>query len=71
MCEHCNDTGSLSQSMDGDLDCGHCDIATERAKLDAWISRKYNRGELGYRISGSDAWLIYQHGTAVQTDQHQ
>ena len=29
-CTHCNDTGSLSKDLHGDLDCAYCDIAVER-----------------------------------------
>jgi hypothetical protein len=25
-CEKCNDTGSLSKTLDGYLDCGYCDV---------------------------------------------
>lgn len=35
-CAHCEDTGSLSKSLDGYLDCGHCDIAAKRVELERW-----------------------------------
>ncbi len=59
-CAHCNDTGSLSKDLDGDLDCIHCDIAQERAGLEAWAART----RLLYG-SESSLWLIYQHGKAA------
>jgi hypothetical protein len=66
MCTHCNDTGSLSKDLEGDLDCAYCDIATERAALEAWAART----RLLYGTESS-LWLIYQHGKAVQASQNQ
>lgn len=59
-CIHCNDTGSLSRSLDGDLDCGHCDVAQERARVSSWaagIRRQCDTGTL--------AWLAYLRGKAA------
>lgn len=60
MCAQCNDTGSLSKDLEGYLDCSHCDVATERAALEAWAARE--RIQYG---SESSIWLIYQHGKAA------
>jgi hypothetical protein len=56
-CVHCNDTGSLSKDTSGYLDCGHCNVATERAELEAWAARQ---GLDCYAVTA--LWLIYQHG---------
>ena len=61
MCEHCNDTGSLSKDIDGFLDCPHCDVAIERAGLEQWARR-----ELAAASGLAAMWLIYQHGKAAQ-----
>jgi ferredoxin-like protein FixX len=59
-CSHCNDTGSLSKDLDGFLDCTHCDVATERAKLEAWAF------ELMAKHGATGAmWLVFQHGKAA------
>jgi hypothetical protein len=60
MCDHCNDTGSLSKSLDAYLDCGYCDIAEKRRDIES----------LGLRLAslhGAAAamWLIHQHGKAA------
>jgi hypothetical protein len=60
MCEHCNDTGSLSKDIDGFLDCPHCDAAIERAGLEQWAGR-----ELTQHSGLAAMWLIYQHGKAT------
>jgi hypothetical protein len=66
MCDHCNDTGSLSKDLDGFLDCAHCDIAAERAKLEAWADAQgldcYYSAHL---------WQVYQHGKAAAASQNQ
>lgn len=56
-CAHCDNTGSLSKDLDGDLDCAHCDVATERTLLEAWAKKN----QVKYSFE-SDLWLIYQHG---------
>jgi ferredoxin-like protein FixX len=62
-CFHCNDTGSLSKALDGYLDCGHCDVAAERAKLEDWAFDLINQ-------HGATAamWLVFQHGQAAAAD---
>jgi hypothetical protein len=59
-CAHCNNTGSLSKSLDGYLDCAHCDVAEERRKLESWGLRLAS-------LHGTTAamWLIHQHGKAA------
>jgi hypothetical protein len=64
-CTQCNDTGSLSKSLTGYLDCPHCDVAAERAKLEAWARRAAPGAGL------LDVWTIYQHGKAAQASQNQ
>jgi len=59
MCTECNDTGSLSKDINGDLDCIHCDVAIERAGLEQWASREKLACDL------AAMWLIYQHGKAA------
>lgn len=56
-CAHCNDTGSLSKDLGGYLDCAHCDVASERAKLEAWAVEMMNQ-------HGATAamWRVFQHG---------
>lgn len=65
-CCHCNDTGSLSKDLEGDLDCAHCDIAVERVALEKWAAQT----RLMYG-SESSLWLIYQHGKAIVAGQNQ
>lgn len=55
-CTHCNDTGSLSKDIEGQMDCVYCDVAGERAGLEIWALRN------GIRAGIADLWLIYQHG---------
>ncbi len=43
MCTHCNDTGSLSKSLDGYTDCGYCDIASQRVELERWYIAETKR----------------------------
>ena len=56
-CSHCSDTGSISRSLYGYLDCASCDAADERAKFNEWL-----RSELDSSIDEGEAWLIYQRG---------
>jgi hypothetical protein len=65
MCTHCNDTGSLSKALWGDLDCAHCGAATERAALNIWARRETPEVDL------IDAWVLYQHGKAAAANQNQ
>lgn len=69
MCRFCNDTGSTEKTLWGYFDCGHCDTAEQRMKLDKWITQLYNRGDLQACISSADAWLIFQHGKAAAAAQ--
>lgn len=59
-CKHCNDTGSLSKDLDGYLDCAHCDVAEERAALEAWVIKNARNCD-----DMTAAWLIHQHGKAA------
>lgn len=56
ICETCHDTGSLSRDLHGDLDCPHCDVASQRAQLDDWLR------DNAPNAHPVDAWLIYQRG---------
>lgn len=57
-CTTCNDTGSMSKSLDGYLDCGRCDVASARAALNEWAART--------NVVGTSLWwMIYQHGKAA------
>ena len=58
-CEQCNDTGSLSKSITGFLDCVSCDTAVERARVEAWARRAAPGAGL------VDLWTIYQYGKAA------
>ena len=55
-CEFCNDTGSLSKSITGFLDCSHCGSAEERMRVEAWARRAAPGAGL------IDVWTIYQFG---------
>ncbi|MCG2586533.1 hypothetical protein [Massilia sp. TS11] len=59
-CLHCDDTGSLSKSLDGALDCPHCEAAPERAALNAWAKR-----ELCSKVDEAELYLIYVRGKAA------
>lgn len=59
-CWECGDTGSLSKNIDGQLDCGHCGVATKRAALNEWCRKNIEYGA----SKSAAAWLIYQHGHA-------
>lgn len=63
-CLRCNGTGSLSKDLYGDLDCAHCEVATERVKLNAWIAAPPEMD--AHEVS---AWLIYQAGKAAALEQ--
>ena len=60
-CPHCDDTGSLSKDLLGNLDCGYCGTAQERAQLEIWLWKKRGTCEIEY-ADATDAWLIYLHG---------
>lgn len=61
-CARCDDTGSLSKDLDGELDCAHCDVATERVALEAWARKE------GVQYgSETSIWQVYQHGKAAAT----
>jgi hypothetical protein len=55
-CEKCDGTGSLSKNITGYLDCGFCDAAQERMRVEAWARRAAPGAGL------IDVWTIYQHG---------
>ncbi|MBQ5963178.1 hypothetical protein [Massilia sp. ZL223] len=57
-CAHCADTGSLSKTIYGFLDCAHCDVAEERARVEAWARRATPE------VQAHSVWLIYQQGKA-------
>ena len=59
-CAHCAGTGSLSKTVEGYLDCTHCDTATERTLLEHWVMRSAPNC-----VDNNAAWLIYQHGKAA------
>lgn len=58
-CLHCFDTGSLSKDLDGLLDCPRCDVAAERAVLEAWAAAQRLHCDL------RSLWVIYRHGKAA------
>ena len=58
ICAHCNDTGSLSKSLLGHLDCTRCEAAGERAVLEHWVRTEQ------LLCPPTDAWRIYRHGKA-------
>lgn len=37
-CKFCEDTGSLQKSLYGQLDCAHCNVASERVQLAEFIT---------------------------------
>lgn len=63
-CAHCRDTGSLSRDPYGQLDCGHCTVASERTTLNTWATQE---GILRWSdgVGTWHLWLIYQHGYAA------
>ena len=58
-CDRCHDTGSLSKSVTGYLDCPYCDAADERMRVEAWARRA------APGVGLIDLWTIYQHGKAA------
>lgn len=64
-CTFCDDTGSLSKDVGGHLDCPHCSIADERVEFERWVMANMPAVNL------IQAWLIYQHGKAASSGQHQ
>jgi len=63
-CPVCKGTGSTAQDYWSDLDCAHCNTASERAKFNEWT---YKEALLG---GGSGlAWIIYQAGKAAALEQ--
>lgn len=54
-CDFCDDTGSLSKSLHGDLDCAECMAAQHRVELNAMVARSAEHGEALY-------WQIYLAG---------
>lgn len=59
-CAHCNDTGSLSQHLDGSLDCAHCDVADQRVKLEATAFDL-----IAEHGAAAAMWLVFQQGKAA------
>ncbi len=54
-CKKCNDTGEVEQL--GMLDCAHCNVAEDRAALEAWAA------SLPCSTAERDLlWLVYQRG---------
>lgn len=45
-CKHCDDTGSMSQSLQGDFDCHHCGRADENLRALAWMNE--NLPQIGH-----------------------
>lgn len=62
MCTDCAGTGSRSKSIDGPLDCIHCDVAIRRTRLEQWLRASK------IDVHPTDAWLIYQHGVFAAAD---
>lgn len=58
-CAHCEGTGSLTKTIYGFLDCTYCDVAEERARVEAWARRATPQ------VWPHEVWLIYQHGKAA------
>lgn len=61
-CPCCADTGSLSKDLHGLLDCGRCNVATERAAL-ATRAREWVRQNDPVVC----LWLAYQQGKDAAT----
>lgn len=61
ICQHCNNTGSLSKDIDGHLDCGHCDTARERADLNAWAAAHLKH----VSSASAERWALYLYGQAA------
>ncbi len=61
-CPYCADTGR--QLGSNYLDCGHCQVASQRVALEAWLAT------LPVALSPEDeAWAIYQRGQASSIGQ--
>ncbi len=56
-CTHCNGTGEVGQQ--GFLDCVHCDAATERAALNAFVD------SLKHATHYDIHWAIHQRAMAI------
>jgi hypothetical protein len=69
-CTHCNDTGSLTKELWGDLNCAYCSSAVERAALGDWLKQRQRADDIGH-VDYIDAWTIYQHGKAAAASQNQ
>lgn len=65
-CTHCDDTGSLSKNLEGDLDCVYCGAALERVGLNAWCRNNIPRGT----SQAGAAWLIYRKAQELANDGH-
>ena len=63
-CNHCDDTGSLSKSLTGHLDCAHCEVAPERAALNSWAKRT-----LESTVYEHDLFAIYMRGKAAALEE--
>lgn len=64
VCEHCSDTGSLSKTVTGLLDCGHCAAAGERLLLEHWyrtVAKPQQHDLLDLM------WLAIQHDRQILT----
>jgi hypothetical protein len=57
-CKFCDDTGSLSKDLYGSLDCAMCDVADQRARLNAQLSTLDLTGEVR-------DWAIFKAGIEV------
>lgn len=62
-CKHCDDTGSLSKSLEGQYDCHHCGRAEENVRVLKWYADTH-------LDSGSEADVlnVYYHGVAAGAD---
>ena len=60
ICGHCNDTGSLSKSVHGHLDCPHCDATEERLALEDWAT-PFRHHDISALL-----WLVYQRGKQAE-----
>ena len=57
-CKFCDDTGSLSKDLYGSLDCAHCQVAEQRARLNVMMRRLDLTGEVR-------DWAIFKAGIEV------
>jgi hypothetical protein len=58
-CSTCNDTGSISKDMAGNLDCTSCDAASERTEMGDFLNT------LPVMRHYEAAWLIHQRALAM------